>query len=212
MQTWEYSPDFALRSYGYLRLMGLPSTWPIFFGLDKLIVFYVIRVGLAVVAGYAENFFVQSVAIRYGRAVGRLTCYSLLASYGICAAVSSALLPNSAAMICAMIIFGFWLRGHFGIALLLSGVTVVVVSPFVAVVFVPLAIHVVVVNGLPAAIAAGLKVVAFVLVPAAIIDWMYYGRLVVSAWNIAEYNALASEERGAELYGVEPWTYVVAVL
>jgi len=213
MQTWEYSPEFALRSYGYLRLAGFAATWPAYFGIDKIIVFYFLRLAFAFIALYAEHFFLQSIRKRYGESVHNFATWAMLASFGMCVTTSSVLLPNSAAMVTGMVTFGFWMRGYRQIALLISAFTVIVISPFVAVVFLPMVLNILITDGLAAAVFSGLKAILFILIPSAIVDYWFYGSPVVSAWNIAEYNAFANEERGAELYGVEPWTYVfVAVL
>ncbi len=171
MQTWEYSPDFALRSYAYLRAVSLSAATPMALGLHKRLVFYAIRVAMALAGTYAELFFSQAVKARFGQSAGDLLFWALLASYGMCAATSSALLPNSASMIVGLVIFGCWLHGFRRGALLASGFAVVAVSPFVAPVFLPLALHVVFADGLRAAVKAGLQVAAFLLVPCAVVDW-----------------------------------------
>lgn len=207
LQTWEYSPEFALRSYGFLQVAMLPSIIPVLLGFDKYIVFVCIKVSMAFFAAYAEHFFVESVRKKYGANVGRNLYYALISSWGMSAATASIILPNSAAMSLGMIILGLWMRKHYIAALYSSAFLVIVVSPFVAVVFVPMVIDIILSQGFITVFSTGLRAVMYILIPAIIIDYFYYGFFVVSAWNIIEYNAIASEERGAELYGVESWTY-----
>lgn len=46
-----------------------------------------------------------------------------------------------------------------------------------------------------------------ILLPMAIIDSMYYGRIVVAPLNIVRYNVLGGA--GPELYGTEPFFYYI---
>lgn len=67
MQTWEYAPDFALRTYGYLAPFAVIGKFLNFCGLDKLGVFFALRMTMALLSAGLETLFVQSVQQRLGR-------------------------------------------------------------------------------------------------------------------------------------------------
>eukprot|EP00731_Ephydatia_muelleri_P038878 Em0962g1a len=54
-QTWEYSPVYAIRSYGYLLLHAVPVL--ITNTSSKIIAFYLVRVTLATASALCEVYF-----------------------------------------------------------------------------------------------------------------------------------------------------------
>lgn len=58
MQTWEYSPVYAIRSYAYLWVYGLPSLIYKHLGYtNKVYAFYITRGALALISAGCETFF-----------------------------------------------------------------------------------------------------------------------------------------------------------
>jgi alpha-1,2-mannosyltransferase len=93
MQTWEYSPDYAIRSYAYLTLYGVPA-----FIFDKIleviplsvvhvwrrmIVFYLVRLGLCAVTAYVEANYYRAVVERVSSRVGWYLLWLLILSPGM---------------------------------------------------------------------------------------------------------------------------------
>ena len=57
MQTWEYSPKYALRSYGYILLHVLPGYFLKILNINPMYVFYFIRLCLGITCAVAETYF-----------------------------------------------------------------------------------------------------------------------------------------------------------
>lgn len=58
MQTWEYSPEFALRSYTYILIHAVPAfLYDALFKPKPMLVFYVVRCLLAVLCALMETYF-----------------------------------------------------------------------------------------------------------------------------------------------------------
>lgn len=60
-QTWEYSPEYAIRSYFYIWLYVIPASVATFLGLDKMSAFYLTRFILAFFSALVETFFYRFV-------------------------------------------------------------------------------------------------------------------------------------------------------
>lgn len=58
LQTWEYSPEFALRSYTYLLAHGVPAfIYNRIFQTNPMLVFYFVRIMLALGCALVEVYF-----------------------------------------------------------------------------------------------------------------------------------------------------------
>lgn len=58
LQTWEYSPEFALRSYTYLLIHGVPAyIYKQIFEPNPMLIFYFIRLLLGLGCAAAEVYF-----------------------------------------------------------------------------------------------------------------------------------------------------------
>lgn len=55
-QTWEYSPQYAIRSYLYLWLYMIPAKALATAGVSKVVIFYAVRAILALVSSSCETF------------------------------------------------------------------------------------------------------------------------------------------------------------
>ncbi|KAJ2818883.1 mannosyltransferase, partial [Coemansia erecta] len=98
-QTWEYAPQYALRSYGFLHIYGALVRMVHFaLGLRaKAQVFYALRVCMALASALCEAVFVRAVARHVDRRVGNHTALALFGMAGLFHA-APALLPSSFAM------------------------------------------------------------------------------------------------------------------
>ena len=210
-QTWEYAPNFALRSWAFVapyaalaRALG---------GDGTLAVFRAVRcLGLALPCAAAEAALVEAVSGAFGGGAGLSLAGLLLSSAGLFSA-SNALLPSSAAMVLAAASQACWLSERragavfFGVA-----ATLWPGWPFVAVLFVPLFLDVVArevaargaLGGALRAASYGLWSGVAIGAPVVLFDCAAYGRLVSPLVEVFRYNAA---QGGDELYGVEPWTF-----
>jgi alpha-1,2-mannosyltransferase len=217
LQTWEYSPEFALRSYAFLFPYAaaghvgrfLASLFTLTPDLSpKLVVFYSVRIGQALACAVAEVFMYDSCIFQFGKHAGRVFLILLAVSPGMFRA-STELLPSSFAMISMMFAFSHWMMGRFGSAIACVAVGAGLGWPFAALLGIPMAFHIVLrrgfVNFTSMAVTSGMLLLAF-MVP---IDSFYFGRPVVAPLNIIRYNVFPAVGAGPDLFGVEHWSFYV---
>ncbi|KAK0536430.1 mannosyltransferase [Tilletia horrida] len=97
-QTWEYAPEFAIRSYAYLLpYFGFAKLAGRVVALNKLDTFYIIRNMLAVLSSLVESRFCIAVAESIHPSVAKYLFVFLLTSAGMSSA-ATALLPSTFTM------------------------------------------------------------------------------------------------------------------
>lgn len=234
LQTWEYAPEFALRSWTYVEA----HAWPLRL-VDRLAILDLFHVGdngkgggiTAFNARFPSNV-VQRIAIvsllrlllhsisllgeaKLATALGKkfnspsTTWFAalLMALAPGMSHARRAILPSSACMICFTYALAEWLTSNHVAALLWGSLAVLLCWPFAALVFVPIGVDALLVRGFLPVLLTGLaSLLVFGLVPASI-DSSYYGRWVWPFLQMVLYNAFGASGGGAHLYGVEPWTF-----
>ena len=206
-QTWEYSPVYALRSYLFLSPHMLSTyTLASLFG-DRAIAFYGTRVAQALVSWWIERRFVLSVMHRFDAGIAADTLCLLAGTAGMFHA-SVSFLPSTIAMLAVMLVWSSWLRDQFGPAIFIAVGTILLVWPFVVMLYVPLGLHALLAPkfGIQKVLRWGIGSTAFWAAASVAVDSYFYGRLVLPAWEIFRYNVL-DDHGGPELYGVEPASF-----
>ena len=100
-QTWEYAPNFALRSWAYVAPYALLAKLLAGDGGATRLTFAATRaLGLALPCAVAEAALVRGVAARFGAGAGACLLGLLAASAGVFGA-APALVPSAAAMVLA---------------------------------------------------------------------------------------------------------------
>ncbi|XP_045450852.1 alpha-1,2-mannosyltransferase ALG9 [Melitaea cinxia] len=204
LQTWEYSPVYAIRSYMPLWLFAVPAKIMSYM-MTPVSVFYTLRALLAVLTACAELMFYKAVCHEFGVHVGRVWLCLTLPAAG-CFASSAAMLPSawSSALVSAAL--ACWWRRRYPPAVLFIAATALLSWPFTALLGVPIAIDMLLLKQQYLDFFKWSFVALItLLVPTVLVDSWHYGRLVVAPWNIVAYNIFT--EHGPDLYGVEPWTY-----
>lgn len=222
LQTWEYSPHYALRSWFYLCIhavgaiiarsvinpeLGLPP---------KLVEFYGIRMEIAVLSSLSEAYLLLQARRLCGRSVALLGLCFLAFAPGMYAA-GTAFLPSSFSMISLTAAYAGLLAGREFLPILAACVAVLVAWPFVGLAAVPLGLALVLRKGGNSSFAwhtfclalKGVAALAVVVVPLLVVDSHFYGRPVLAPWQIVLYNVINQPEGGSALYGVEPWHFYV---
>jgi alpha-1,2-mannosyltransferase len=219
LQTWEYSPQYALRSYAYLLGQALlafvsGAAW----GADKIRVFNNVRILLAILTGLAETTFVYGIVKRFGARLGMYTYVALICSAGM-AHAAPAFLPSSLTMVGLLFAWGAWLIGgttFTALAALASAVGLLMGWPFAIVAIIPVGIHLLIFENksLPTFITTGAVVSTVLIIVGALIDHAAYGKWLIAPWNLIRYNVLGEGGggQGSNLYGIEPWYYFVQSL
>ncbi|KOS22943.1 hypothetical protein ESCO_003996 [Escovopsis weberi] len=219
LQTWEYSPDFAIRSWLYIALHAvvgnvrrlLPQS-------DKVSEFYFVRCWLAIVCALCQTILYQVISTTLNSRIGFFFLAATVLSPGNFHS-SAAFLPSSFAMYMCMLgaaSFMNWrggLKTWQGIAWFAAGG--VLGWPFAAALCAPFIVEEVVLlffhdkNALIDSLIrftrgfiAGILILALDFV----VNLFFYKKAVVVTWNIIRYNIFDSTG-GPELYGTEPWTF-----
>jgi alpha-1,2-mannosyltransferase len=121
MQTWEYSPIYAIRSYAFIYPFAMIAMmFKNFFGIEKIPLFYTLRFIFALLASYSQHRFLSSLTIRYERLKNNkstrillaFTSIFLLLSPGVFYA-STSYLPSAIAMSLFMLTLSSWLEGYY---------------------------------------------------------------------------------------------------
>ena len=206
LQTWEYAPKFALRTYAYPLLHAVPIVLSEFlFNLSsKISLFYAVRTVLALSCCVTEVYFVGAVRRKYGTRVAWMTGIFLLCSPGMFLS-SPTFLPSTFTMLALTVSMSAWMDKAYGIALSAATIgTFLSCWPYVAVSFVPIGLDALARRNVFAVIGWCVIMILVVNIPMMALDAHYYGFVVYAPWNIVRYNVV---EAKAHLYGLESWSY-----
>jgi len=220
LQTWEYSPAYALRSYLYivlhlpLALVGTGAASVL--GGDKVTAFYLTRAAIGLASAGCELRLLRSVYAALGPRVAGCTLLLLASSAGMFHAAVS-FLPSSFAMGCLTLASAHWLdamvlssaasspssaSGSYAAAVWWVATASIVGWPFAALAGLPLALDAISALGLVPFLLLVVQYGLALLLPTAALDSYFYGSPVVSPFNMLRYNL--NLQGGAQLYGTEP--------
>ncbi|PKS07359.1 hypothetical protein jhhlp_005961 [Lomentospora prolificans] len=219
LQTWEYSPEFAIRSWLYVALHAIVGNFRrLLPGINKVAEFYFVRYILAFACALAQTLLFRAISLTLNPRVGLFYVAALVLSPGNFHA-STAFLPSSFAMIAVMVGTAAFMNWRGGIKTSLGlawfGVGAILGWPFAMALAAPFVLEevlfAVVGDGqrmfesafrlFRGAVACLLLVVADTFVNA-----FFYKKIEVIPWNIVNYN-IFSKTGGPDLYGTEPWTF-----
>lgn len=219
LQTWEYSPVYAIRSWAYLlphSFVGHVGTFAMF-ASSKVQGFYILRLTLAVVSAFAEASLVRSLNDGVSPKLAVTTLASLLLSTGMWTAGVS-FLPSSFAMYAVTAAVAQGLRST-NLQSVLATVWLFALGtvwgwPFSGLLALPYVIYILcfardtprLISRIAWLTGCLLTVLATLVAPLLLIDSFFYKKWVFVPWNIVKYNVL-SKGHGPELYGVEPWYF-----
>ncbi|XP_062392099.1 alpha-1,2-mannosyltransferase ALG9 isoform X2 [Sardina pilchardus] len=206
MQTWEYSPTYAIRSYAYLWLHALPAFFHAkILQTNKVLVFYFLRCALAFACCVCELYFYKAVCKKFGLHVGRLMLAFLVLSAGMFCS-SAAFLPSTFCMYSTVVAMTGWFQGRTSIAVLGVAAGAIIGWPFSVLLGIPIAFDLLVLQRKwKSFIMWAAAALLIFLVPVVLIDSYYYGKLVIAPLNIVLYNVFTPH--GPDLYGTEPWHF-----
>ncbi|XP_037951911.1 alpha-1,2-mannosyltransferase ALG9 [Teleopsis dalmanni] len=208
LQTWEYSPQFALRSYTYLLLQGVPGwIYQKIFNPSPILIFYMVRCMLGFGCAVMERFMYKSICQEFGIHIGRLWLIFQLFSVGMFVS-STALLPSSFSMYFGCAALAAWWQEKYSLAIFLVALSALLGWPFAALIGVPLVLDMLIRKHqwktflTWSAISA-----ATIAIPMIVIDSSYFGKITFAPLNIIIYNVFTSH--GPNIFGVEPLSYYV---
>ena len=184
MQTWEYAPEFAIRTYSFVFPFWIAGFLFSFACPSKLALFYAIRTFLGICNAFVASKFIGSIELAFGSRLSHLTFCFFLTSPGMFY-TSTSLLPSAFTMTITMITFTAWLKERFVTSIFFGCIAVLWSGwPFVGVLLVPLGIHMLVTTFAEAGVSAvarltflGLITLLGVGLPPILIDSWFYGRM-----------------------------------
>ncbi|ETN65544.1 glycosyltransferase [Anopheles darlingi] len=206
-QTWEYSPEFGLRSYAYLWLHGGPTK------LAELVVgngpglFYFLRCLLALVCALLEFRLYKVIKLKCGSSVGNMWLFFQLVSPGMFIS-SAALLPSSFSMFVTIATMTAWMAGRSRAVIAVTALSGLIGWPFAVIVSIPFVLEQLIWKRQVWDFAKHALLFGLLWgVPIVLIDSYYFGKPTIAALNIVRYNVFTSH--GPDLYGVEPASFYV---
>jgi alpha-1,2-mannosyltransferase len=143
MQTWEYSPEFALRSYAFISPMLLASKLLLTISpsLTKIEVFYTLRMLIGVFFAACETSFVCATHDTFQGYTFIVTTALLAATPGIFYS-STSFLPSAVCSGFVMLATSSWLRGQPITTVVWGSLAAIFTGwPFACVLFVPFGLH-----------------------------------------------------------------------
>ncbi|XVE63394.1 hypothetical protein DITRI_Ditri07aG0016900 [Diplodiscus trichospermus] len=199
-QTWEYSSEFALRSYLYIifhELVGRPASW--LFADEKVRVFYAVRLFLGLLSVISDATLVVAISRKYGK---RLASYALamLCLASGCFFASTSFLPSSFSMNAMSLSSGLFLLGKPAWAVAVAAVGVILGWPFSILAFLPVTLYSLA-KQFKRAFLSGAIISIVLLALSTLVDYYYYQRWTSSVFNLLVYNVLGGGE--SHLYGIE---------
>ncbi|KAH8173408.1 alg9-like mannosyltransferase family protein [Sarocladium implicatum] len=221
LQTWEYSPDYAIRSWLYIALHALVGNIRrLMPHPDKVAEFYFVRYGLALVCAISQTIFYQAIVLTLNGRIGFFFLLATVASPGNFHA-SVAYLPSSFAMYAAMVGAASFMNWRGGLktahGIFWFAVAGVLGWPFASALCAPFMLEELVLMlfsskesliesfvRIGRGVMAGLLVIFFDF----LINLFFYKKIAVVSWNIVKYN-IFSKTGGPELYGTEPWSFYI---
>ncbi|CUM67131.1 uncharacterized protein PRCAT00004821001 [Priceomyces carsonii] len=223
-ETWEYSPEYAIRSYAYLipyYILSYPVNYLVeFLGLPSYYVFYWIRiVALCGFTCFTEIHLFNSIKGAYSKRIAYWFLFLTSVAPGMSHA-GVALLPSSFAMNCVTMATSDALSSmtrkrstYYSIRtftwFILAGV---VGWPFSMALAIPYGLYVLLslsFRDIFSIIGGSLISMALIVCLTLLIDSYFYQEVTVVPLNIVLYNVFGGEGVGPEIFGVEPFLYYV---
>lgn len=226
-ETWEYSPEYAIRSYAYLIPYYLVN-YPVLklsshFSLPPFLQFYWIRlVGLCGVTSLIEIKLSKTLSTSFNSKVGNWFLFFTSVATGM-AHAGVALLPSSLAMQTTILATMYSLESFRGdlvpssiqaiFSFLIGGV---IGWPFALALALPFCLYSLyrsmskLSDFFVIAIRSFSRLISIVCVLSLIDKYFYkFDSIVIVPINIVLYNVFGGEGQGPEIFGVEPFTYYV---
>ncbi|KAI1817937.1 glycosyltransferase family 22 protein [Poronia punctata] len=219
LQTWEYSPDYAIRSWFYVSLHAIVGNLRRLLPRStKVAEFYFVRYALAFICSLCQVLLFRVVSFTLNPRMGFFFLLALITSPGNFHA-SVAYLPSSFAMYMSFLgaaAFMNWsggLKTSWGIWWFAVGG--ILGWPFASALCAPFLLEEAIFALMSdregfweAVLRVGRGVVAALLLlfGDTMVNAFFYHELEVVPWNIVKYNIFSSTG-GPNLYGTEPWTF-----
>ncbi|GJD10321.1 Alpha-1,2-mannosyltransferase ALG9 [Galdieria sulphuraria] len=209
-QTWEYSPEFRLRSYAYLLIYALfGKLFALFVSKEnKVAQFFFIRILIGIFDAVSETFLYRSLSKKFGSSTSLLFFLFSLLSPGLFISTTS-ILPSSFSLILFNFALSYWISEKWVKAVVFVSIAALWGWPFVAVLGIPLALYIAYLKGIGYMCKITFLLAIFNLLPLFLVDSYFYGKPSVTPLQLILYNVFPKKGKGSEIFGVEPWYYYI---
>ncbi|KAF3492285.1 uncharacterized protein GIQ15_01802 [Arthroderma uncinatum] len=217
LQTWEYSPEYSIRSWLYITIhAGIAKTLG-FFVRTKSAQFYMVRLALGFFCTVCETRLFAAISRSLNPKIGLFFLVIMVFSPGMFHA-SAAVLPSSFSMYMSMLGLAAFLNLQGGWktveGIIWFGVGAMVGWPFAGALVIPFLLE-------EAAVAwslgdvvsmfkrvfEGVMKCLLILSAVVLVDSLFYRKLTLVPWNIVAYNVFGGADKGPNIFGTEPWTF-----
>ena len=233
-QTWEYSPEYSIRSWLYVVIHAVIGKIGSLFSSYTTFEFYFIRLALAAVCAACETRLFSSISKTFNPRVGIMFGIIMAFSPGMFHA-SVAYLPSSFSMYTTMMGMAAFMDWRGGLktaqGIMWFGIGAIVGWPFSGILIAPLLIEDLALSSLTGDVSEiiyryldGTVRSLLVLVSQnpvsreiivindcqalqVAIDTFFYHKIIVVPWRIVSYNVFNGGSRGPNVFGTEPWDF-----
>ncbi|KAH8680762.1 Alg9-like mannosyltransferase [Xylariales sp. PMI_506] len=219
LQTWEYSPDYAIRSWSYIGLHALAGNFRrLLPQTTKLSEFYFVRYVLAFVCAFCQVLLFRVISFTLSARVGLFFLIATIISPGNFHS-ATAFLPSSFTMYTSLLGAAAFMNWREGIktawGIWWFAVGAIMGWPFAAALCFPFLAEEAIFavfgsrdgfyEAILRVVRGGLAAVLLLIGDSAI-NSFFYRKWEIVSWNIVKYNIFSSSG-GPDLYGTEPWTF-----
>ncbi|KAI4125248.1 MAG: hypothetical protein LQ338_004372 [Usnochroma carphineum] len=219
LQTWEYSPEYSIRSWLYIVIHAIIGKFGSIFSSRPSFEFYFIRLALAAVCAACETRLFSAICKTFNPRVGIIFGIVMVFSPGMSHA-SVAYLPSSFSMYTTMLgmaAFMDWRGGlKTAVGMMWFGIGAIAGWPFSGALVIPLLAEDFALSSMTGDVSEiiyryldGTIRSLLVLVLQVAIDTFFYHKVTVVPWNIVSYNLFSGSSRGPNIFGTEPWDFYI---
>ncbi|EEA25590.1 mannosyltransferase [Talaromyces marneffei ATCC 18224] len=219
LQTWEYSPEYSIRSWLYVSLHAAVGMITKIWSSNKKTQFYVIRAALAFVCAACETRLYSAISRTLNKRIGLLFLIITVFSPGFFHA-SAAFLPSTFTMYTSMLGLTAFLdrsgKNKIAEGIMWFGIGAIVGWPFSGALLLPLLTEEVLSsifsghlgNTLRQIVNGGIRCIVILGLEIGV-DSLFFQKFAFVPWNIVAYNVFGGEGRGPNIFGTEPWTFYI---
>ncbi|KAK9259430.1 Alg9-like mannosyltransferase family-domain-containing protein [Lipomyces tetrasporus] len=219
LETWEYSPVYAIRSWAYVGVHSVIVYICRLLGTSEANLFFAVRAVLGSFCAFCEVNLYGSIWRNISSRVAKLFLIFSVGAAGMFHA-SVTFLPSSFSMYFTMLAFSRILDGNARYApqsaLFMFAISGILGWPFALAIAIPFLVQTAwmvfvnpqrrrMISGIFKAIGYSLALVVVVVG----IDSFAFKKLQIVPLNIVLYNIFGTQETGPNIFGTEPWTYYV---
>lgn len=217
LQTWEYSPDFSIRSWAYILIHALPAKVAGFLGQSKTAEFYGLRILLAMICAATETRLYSAICRTLNPRIGVFYLMIVAFTPGFFYA-SVAFLPSSFAMYTSTLALTAFMDWHEGTktstGIMWFGIGALLGWPFAGALIIPFVLEDWLVGVWMGETfdtfrkyLDGIVRCLIVLALQVAIDAFFYHKVVLVPFRLVLYNIFSGKDRGPDIFGTEPWHY-----